>query len=62
MNILDTVQDQQLDAITLEAKSYFNYKSCLISLIGEDRQWFKSQQGIDGIEPTKNISFPDNPH
>ncbi|MGO4891468.1 GAF domain-containing protein [Flavobacterium sp. W21_SRS_FM6] len=57
MNILDTEQDQELDAITLEAQHYFNSKACLISLIAEDRQWFKSRQGIEGPEPPKSVSF-----
>lgn len=57
MNILDTAQDKLLDAITLEAQAYFNSKSCLISLVAEDRQWFKSNQGLDATQTPRNISF-----
>lgn len=57
MNILDTPQDKLLDAITSEAQAYFNSKSCLISLVAEDRQWFKSNQGLDAKQTPRNISF-----
>lgn len=43
--------------MTLEARKYFNSKSCLISLITEDRQWFKSKQGMDVSETLRKISF-----
>tara|TARA_R110002060_G_scaffold74670_2_gene84037 strand:+ start:104 stop:601 length:498 start_codon:yes stop_codon:yes gene_type:complete len=57
MNIIDTEQDKLLDAITLDARNHFNSKSCLISLITEDRQWFKSKQGLDVSETPRKISF-----
>lgn len=57
LNILDTPPDAQLDAVTKATQAYFNCKICLISLIAEDRQWFKSRQCLDVAETPRNISF-----
>ncbi|MDO6567033.1 GAF domain-containing protein [Alteromonas sp. 1_MG-2023] len=57
LNILDTKPDAQLDAVTKAAQEYFKCKICLVSLIAEDRQWFKSRQCLDVSETPRNISF-----
>ena len=57
LNILDTKPDAQLDAVTKATQEYFKCKICLVSLIAEDRQWFKSRQCLDVSETPRNISF-----
>ena len=57
LDILDTPPEQRFDEITLRAQQEFNCKTVLISLVGEDRQWFKSKQGMDKQETPRNISF-----
>ncbi|WOI36409.1 GAF domain-containing protein [Alteromonas sp. CI.11.F.A3] len=57
LNVLDTPPDIQLDAITKATQEYFGCKICLVSLIAEDRQWFKSRQCLDVSETPRNISF-----
>lgn len=57
LNILDSEPDEHLDAITKSAQDYFNCKICLISLVAEDRQWFKSRQCLDAAETPRNVSF-----
>ena len=57
LKILDTEPDERLDAITKAAQAYFDGKICLISLIAEDRQWFKSRQCLDKTETPRNVSF-----
>ncbi len=57
LNILDTPPEERFDAITRKAQAEFKCKTVLISLIAEDRQWFKSRQGLDKRETPRNISF-----
>ena len=53
--LLDTPADGSLDHITALAAQYFNVPISLISLVDEDRIWFKSRHGFDtsevGVEP-----------
>ena len=48
--ILDTPADGSLDHITALAAHYFNAPIALISLVDQDRIWFKSRHGIDASE------------
>ena len=57
LNILDTSPDERLDALTKEVQAEFDCKTCLVSLVAEDRQWFKSRQCMDVAETPRNISF-----
>lgn len=57
LNILDTPAEERFDAITLKAQQEFKCKTVLISLITENKQWFKSRQGLDKRETPRNISF-----
>lgn len=57
LEILDTEPEPALDAITHAAQTYFDCKICLISLVAEDRQWFKSRQCLDKRETPRNVSF-----
>lgn len=57
LNLLDSPPDRRFDEITQAAQAYFNSKSALISLVAEDRQWFKSKQGLAVNETPRNVSF-----
>ena len=55
--ILDTAADPIFDQITAIASSVANMPICLISLIDENRQWFKSSVGLNVTETPRGISF-----
>lgn len=57
LNILDTSPSEQLDALTKKVQEEFSAKTCLVSLVAEDRQWFKSRQCMDATETPRSISF-----
>ena len=57
LEILDTPPEQRFDYITEKVKIYFNVSIALISLVDEKRQWFKSRQGLDAKETSREISF-----
>ncbi len=46
-NILDTPPDGAFDRVTALAARLFNVPISIISLVDEDRIWFKSHEGID---------------
>ncbi|MFN3312346.1 MAG: GAF domain-containing protein [Hyphomonas sp.] len=49
--------DERLDALTSAAARYFGVPMALITLIDSDRQWIKSNCGIDVQETPRNIAF-----
>ena len=55
--ILDTPRDLELDEITKIASLVSNMPISLISLVDEDRQWFKSRIGIEIQQTPREISF-----
>ena len=55
--ILDTGSEESFDRITRVAQAMLNMPIALISLVDDNRQWFKSRQGIDIIETPRDISF-----
>ena len=57
LNILDTLEEERFDRVTRIAKRMFNVSIAVVSLIDEDRQWFKSKQGLDVFETPRDISF-----
>ncbi len=57
LSILDTPAEERFDRITRMAQRLFGVKTCLVSLVDSQRQWFKSKQGLDAPETPRNISF-----
>jgi GAF domain-containing protein len=55
--ILDTDPEQTFDDLTLLASFVCKTPVALISLVDEDRQWFKSRVGIDASETSRDIAF-----
>jgi anti-sigma regulatory factor (Ser/Thr protein kinase) len=55
--ILDTDPEQAFDDLTLIASQICGTPVALISLIDEDRQWFKSRIGTEIRETSRSISF-----
>lgn len=57
LDILDTDPDTRFDRLTRIAKRMFNVPIAVVSLVDEDRQWFKSRVGLDVSETAREISF-----
>ena len=55
--ILDTDPEQSFDDLTLLASYVCKTPMALISLVDEDRQWFKSRVGIDASKTSRDIAF-----
>ena len=56
-HILDTDPEQVFDDLTLLATQVCGTPIALITLVDENRQWFKSKIGLDVQETARNISF-----
>ncbi|MBQ0757944.1 MAG: sensor domain-containing diguanylate cyclase [Amphritea sp.] len=57
LKILDTQAEERFDRLTRLAARMFDVPIALVSLIDEDRQWFKSATGLDASETHRDISF-----
>jgi diguanylate cyclase (GGDEF)-like protein len=57
LRILDTAPEERFDRITRMAQRLFDVEICLVSLVDSHRQWFKSKQGLDACETSREISF-----
>jgi GAF domain-containing protein len=55
--ILDTPYEEEFDCLTKLASRICNTPVAYVSLIDEDRQWFKSRIGFDFEEFNKEFSF-----
>lgn len=57
LSILDTPPEERFDRLTRMAKKLFGVPIALVSLIDENRQWFKSCDGLGVSETSREISF-----
>jgi len=55
--VLDTPPEERFDRLTRMAKRLFGVPIALVSLIDENRQWFKSCVGLNASETLRDISF-----
>lgn len=57
LEILDTEEEERFNRLTRIAKKVFNVPVALVSLVDENRQWFKSCLGLDVRQTSRDISF-----
>lgn len=57
LSIMDTAPDENLDRVVELCRSIFHVPVALVSLIDEERQWFKSIQGLDVCETSRDVAF-----
>ena len=57
LDILDTLPEERFDRLTRMAKRMFGVPIALVSLVDENRQWFKSCFGLDAKETSREVSF-----
>ena len=58
-HVLDTPPEQAFDDLTQLAARFFDMPIALISLLDEERQWFKSKVGLESTQTPRNIAFCD---
>lgn len=57
LDVLDTAPEERFDRITRLTRRLFDVPIALVSLVDENRQWFKSCIGLDASETSRDISF-----
>ncbi len=57
LSILDSAPEARFDRLTRLAQQLFQVDIALVSLVDEQRQWFKSRQGLDATETERSVSF-----
>lgn len=57
LSILDTPPEERFDRLTRMAKRLFGVPIALVSLVDENRQWFKSCFGLSVSETPRDFSF-----
>lgn len=55
--ILDTAPEQAFDDLTLLAAHICEVPTAMVSLVDQNRQWFKSKRGISAAETAREIAF-----
>ena len=55
--ILDTAPDANLDRITELCRDVFGVPVAVVTLVSDERQWFKSVQGLDVCETSRDVAF-----
>ncbi|WP_235040123.1 GAF domain-containing protein [Vreelandella profundi] len=57
LQVLDTPKQQAFERMTQLARDLFDVPIALVSLVDKERQWFKSHQGLDVCETSRELSF-----
>ena len=57
--VLDTPPEESFDRLTRTAAYLFDTPIALVSLIDEDRQWFKSRYGLETMYTAREMAFCD---
>jgi diguanylate cyclase (GGDEF)-like protein len=57
LGLLDTPPEERFDRITRMAQRILDVPIALVSLVDDDRQWFKSHQGLPASETPRAVSF-----
>ena len=57
LGILDTGPEEPFDRVTRIAATAFNTPMSLVSLVDSDRQWFKSNFGLNTSETSRDSAF-----
>ena len=56
-SILDSLPESDYDNLTILASQICDTPIALITFVDDDRQWFKSRQGLDNSETPREVSF-----
>lgn len=57
LNILDTPPEDRFDRLTRQAAEHFGVPMSMVSLVDEDRQWWKSRHGTVEDGTPRDVSF-----
>ncbi|KVF70852.1 diguanylate cyclase [Burkholderia sp. FL-7-2-10-S1-D7] len=57
LSILDTPPEERFDRLTRLARRLFDVPIALVSLVDENRQWFKSHPGLAAAQTSRDVSF-----
>ena len=56
---LDTPPAERFERLSSSARQYYGVKTALFSIVDEDRQWFKSRQGLETAQTPRSVAFCD---
>ena len=59
LGVLDTPAEERFDRITRLAQRLFGVQSALVTVVDDNRQWFKSRQGLATEETPRSWAFCD---
>lgn len=57
LQVLDSDHEKRYDDLTRLVADIFDVPVCLVSLVDEDRQWFKAHCGLDARETSRDLAF-----